>query len=318
MNSSQIHIVNLDLPASQRWLFLRSFDSEIKELLTCYLNDLRDAMPLLSSIDIYKNQIIPLEYLEEINCIAEISGFSSNEVLIANLYYDLLKFYLGCTAFAVNTGDFLLHARNLDWHTDQNLLAKHSRIFDFQRKNKTIFRTVGWYGFIGAFSGCKPGRFALTLNAVSSYDKPEIAKPVTFLLRDILSSANDFTQARGLLETTDIASDCLILISGTHDDEMAVIERTPRRYSTRYARGRHMIVTNDYRQLENRSDNTLLQSTSCSRYDRACQLLAERLPENAEDCMQILKDDKVMMGITVQQMVFNPTTGDILLHFRNE
>lgn len=307
-------IINLDLPPLRRWEFLKEHVTEIRELLQYYLNDLQGADSVLSEISNYKYQIIPAQYLEEIEFIASISGFSPDQVLIANLYYDVLKFYLGCTAFAIENNGVILHSRNLDWHTENNLLGKHSTIFDFQRKGKTIFKTVGWPGFIGALSGIRSGAFSLTLNAVSSNDQPEIALPVSFLLRDILDSAESFQEAKIRLENTTIASDCLILLSGVQPNQMAVIERTPKRSSTRTAENSFIIVTNDYKQLENNlNGESLLQSTSCGRYNKTELLINTRFPKNSEDCLEILKNKEVMMGITVQQMVFENNSGKIKL-----
>lgn len=313
MNDKE-HIINLDLPPAKRWEFLVDYKDETNELLRYYLNDFEGADLIFHSISDYKKHIISQEYLEEIDFIASISDFSPDQVLIANLYYDILKFYLGCTAFATETHDTIYHARNLDWHTENNLLGKHSKIFDFRRNGKTVFKTVSWPGFIGALSGMKPGKFSLTLNAVLSNDPPEIALPVSFLLRDILDSAGSFEQAKISLEHTIIASDCLVLLSGTESKEMVVIERTPKRFSTRLPQNGYIIVTNDYKQLENNlTGESILQSTSCGRYDRAGQLIMSHFPKNSEECLKILKDEDVMMNITVQQMVFDTKTGNIQL-----
>lgn len=308
------HIINLDLPPSERWGFLVAHKEEINELLRCYLNDFEGADFIFDSIGVYKKEVISSDYLEEIEFIASISNFSADQVLIANLYYDVLKFYLGCTAFAIENEDGIIHSRNLDWWTDNNMLSEYSKIFDFQRNGKTVFKTVGWLGFIGALSGSKPFEFSLTLNAVSSKDKPEIALPVSFLLRDILDSCSSFQQAKEKLEETTIASDCLILLSGIRKNEMVVIERTPKRFATRTSQNGFIVVTNDYKELENNlSEESVLQSTSCGRYDRTMELLTEKIPTESTECVTVLKDDKVIMGITVQHMVFDNNKGRVEL-----
>ncbi len=307
-------IVNLDLPAEKRWLFLVDYKDEINELLQYYLNDFEEEDFEFKSIGIYKNEIISKEYLKEIEFVASISSFSADQVLIANLYYDVLKFCFGCTAFAVDTKNSIIHSRNLDWHTENNLLSQYSIIFDFQRNGQTVFKTVGWPGFIGALSGTKPNSFSLTLNAVLSNDSPEIAFPISFLLRDVLDSSNSFEDAKEKLEQTNIASDCLILLSGIRSNEMVVIERTPKRFATRESKNGFITVTNDYKQLENnQTEESVLQLTSCGRYDRTQKLLKDKIPSNLDECFNILKDEKVMMEITVQQMVFNNKTGEIKL-----
>ncbi|PHN03535.1 C45 family autoproteolytic acyltransferase/hydolase [Flavilitoribacter nigricans] len=308
----EIITINLDLPARERWQFLADFKAELNALLGCYLNDLAGADFLFAEIGEYKHELIAEEYLEEIDCIAALSDYNPDEVLLANLYYDALKFYLGCTAFAVATEDQILHARNLDWWTDNNLLSKHSKIFEFTKDGQVIFKTVGWPGFIGALSGVKPGYFSLTLNAVSSKDPVEIATPVSFLLRDVLAGANSYVEAKRQLETTTIASDCLLLLAGTEATEMAVIERTPKRSAVRRPDSDFIAVTNDYKLIKNESfGGNELQATSCGRFERAEELLRDQIPEHAAACMKILQDDRIMMGITVQQMVFEVRSGKI-------
>ncbi len=191
-HSKKEYIVNLDLPPKERWTFLKDFKEELNELIDYYLSELDEQSLFSDNIESYKNEIIPVEYLEEIEYISSISKFTPNQILIANLYYDILKFYFGCTAFAFYNGNTILHARNLDWHTENNMLGKYSKIFDFRMEGKTVFKTVGWAGFIGALSGTKPNTFTVTLNAVLSDDSPEIAYPVSFLLSDVLAFANRF------------------------------------------------------------------------------------------------------------------------------
>ncbi len=308
----EVCIVNLDLPADQRWLFLVDHKDEINELLQCYLDDFEGADFIFENIGEYKRSLISKEYLEEIEFIASISNFTSDQVLIANLYYDVLKFYFGCTAFAVESEEGILHARNLDWHTKNDLLSRCTKVFDFHRNGESVFRTIGWPGFIGALSGAKPGKFSLTLNAVLSNDSPEFAPPVSFLLRDILDSSTSFEEAKLRLEQTVIACDCLVLLSGVKSNEMVVIERTPTRSATRKAENGFIAVTNDFKQLENNlTGESMLQLTSCGRYERAQELINDKSPSSLTDCLKVLMDEKIMMGITVQQMVFNNRTGEM-------
>ncbi len=314
MTEKEEHIINLDLPINARWSFLVHYKSEMNELFHYYLKDIEGGEFIFCSIEDYKKEIISKEYLEEIEFISSISSFAPNQVLIANLYYDALKFYFGCTAFAAENNGNILHSRNLDWWTENNILSEYSKIFLYQKNGKTIFKTVGWVGFIGALSGTKPGKFSLTLNAVLSCDQPEIALPISFLLRDILNSADSYEEAKEKLEQTTIASDCLILLSGTQPNEMVVIERTPTRCATRTSENKFIIVTNDYKKLENNTkEESVLQSTSCGRFNRTQELLEKQIPTDFKSCFDILKDKDVMMDITVQQMVFNNQTGEISL-----
>jgi acid ceramidase/N-acylethanolamine-hydrolysing acid amidase len=305
------HIVNLDLPPRERWQFLKAYTNEINELFHCYLQNAYGNDVFYEAVTQYKELIVPHEYQEELRAVADVCAFNENEVLVGNLYYDVLKFFFGCTAFATHNGQTMLHSRNLDWPTDDNLLSRHSMIFDFQRGGQTVFKTVSWPGFIGALSGTKPGRFSITLNAVTSVDKPELAYPVTFLLRDVLTVAKSYPDAKKLLEETIIASDCLLLLSGVNPGEHVVVERTPKRHATRQSGENFIIVTNDYKQLENGLAENILRETSCSRYERAQELLRTKELVSRADCFEILKDPDIQMQITVQQMVFDNTNGEV-------
>lgn len=305
-------VINLDLPPENRWNPIKTYKKEINELLRYYINDFVEADILFDEVRNYKRSLISEEYLKEIDGIAEICDFSPDQILIANLYYDLLKFYLGCTAFVVHNGTEMLHSRNLDWHTANDLLSKYALIFDSQKEGQTLFKSIGWPGFIGVLSGTKPEKFSLTLNAVSSNDDPEIATPITLLLRDILQNCNSFEEAKNKIEQTIIMSDCLILLSGIKKEDKIVIERTPRRYATRTTKEDYIIVTNDYKVLQNSSSTgNILQDTSCGRYENTQELLMKNIPLNENECLEILQNDNIMMGITVQQMVFHNLSGKI-------
>lgn len=240
------------------------------------------------------------------------AGVATDEVVAGNLYYDALKaLFVGCTAFAVDTPDGPLHARNLDWWTENDMLRRYTMVTRFSGAPAGEFTTVGWPGFVGAFSGMAPGRFAVTLNAVISDERMEPAYPIVFLVRQILEEAPDFSSALNALRTTAVASDSLLLLTGVRPGEMAVIERTPRRAEVRLAENGRIFVTNDYRALRTgvRDSGSSIQATACGRYERIAALVESEPPSAAESCFAFLDDASVRMGITVQQMVFQASTG---------
>jgi hypothetical protein len=93
------------------------------------------------------------------------------------------------------------------------------------------YELVSWPGYIGALSGLAPGRFAVTLNAAISRERPSITRPVVLLIRPVLEACGTYCEALELLQRTPIAADCLLLLTGTRAGEMAVIERTSTRAS---------------------------------------------------------------------------------------
>ena len=112
-----------------------------------------------------------------------------------------------------------------------------------------------------------------------------------------------------------MASDSLLLLTGVHEGELAVIERTPTRAEVRFAKNGCVFVTNDYKEMNTglHSFDSELQATACGRYERISKLVASRVPRDATECLNYLNDPAVRMGITVQQMVFQAATGMCLV-----
>ncbi|WP_299883258.1 C45 family peptidase [uncultured Lacinutrix sp.] len=307
-------IINLNAKPSERWHWLKDYRKEMNSLFKYYLEDLSSAGIFQDYIETYKTLFINKEYQEEIKSVSRYSDFSENEILITNLYYDALKFVFGCTSFCVTNQNEKLHARNLDWWSENNMLGKFTKIFDFKKDNETQYSLVSWPGFIGALSGVKPRLFSITLNAVLSNESPQFAIPITFLIRDVLEKAKTFDEAVVMLSETTIASDCLLMVVGVNKDENVVIERTPTTFSIRKAAGNSLIVTNEYLSLtENKQTNDTLQLTASGRHKRVNEMIKFKSPESIQDHFDILSDGNVKMDITVQQMIFNPKRGEIHL-----
>jgi predicted choloylglycine hydrolase len=266
-------------------------------------------------IEPYVAKFVSREHRDEMAAIAEIIGRPEAHVQLGNLYYEAFRQLMGCTAFACDTPNGPIHARNLDWWTEDQMLARSTCIVhSHSGASVGAYRLVTWPGFIGALSGLAPERFATTLNAVISNERPTLAPPVVLLIRRAFETCRDFCDAVDLLERSPIAADCLLLVTGTKPGEMVVIERTSTRAAIRRPTNGFIVVTNDYRSLDARAGaltGNRLQETACGRFDRATELVRAARPVDAGACMGILGDDKVRMSITVQQMVMSPRTGEL-------
>lgn len=293
-----------------RWKLSAEQLTWARELQATYQRDLGLPASVVAELS---RPLIGEQYWNEMVGIAEQAKVPIGDVVCGNLYYDALKSVLmGCTAFAVDTPEGPLHARNLDWWTENDALRRYTMVTKFTGGAAGEFCSVGWPGFTGIFSAIAPGRFAVTLNAVISDDPMRAATPVVFLLRQVLEEAADFRTALRLLSTVPVASDSLLLLTGVRPGEMVVVERTPTRSKVRFSENGSIFVTNDYRALETglRKVNSALQATACRRYERISALVARRAPLNARECLTYLEDPDVRMGMTVQQMVFQASTGE--------
>ncbi|SMB81297.1 C45 family autoproteolytic acyltransferase/hydolase [Deinococcus hopiensis] len=307
--------VNLEERASRRWHLPPEHVVYARALTHAYIQDFGGEATAGLVAESFASTLTEDEHAEAASLAAQI-GLPVPFLLFGTLYYDAIKAALACTAFAVPTPDGPLHARNLDWWTEGGLLTTGSVITHFTRGGRTHFSTVGWPGFFGALSGVAPGRFSVTLNAVSSADPPLLARPVVLLLRQVLDEVETYDEAVRILASVPIAADCLLLVTGVRNEEMTVIERSPTRSAVRGPERGILAVANDYLALTNaekveRPDG--LHVTSSGRYACALQHLANHVPRNADACFQVLQAPDVRMGITVQHMVLQASTGQVQL-----
>ena len=304
--------VDLRRPPDDRWHLTAAQCAEARQLLLSYTTDLGLPEEVADLLGATAKKFVRPDHWLELESLSAALELPLRDVALCNFYYDALKVVLGCTAFAVDTGDSILHARNLDWWTANSALSRYTAITHFVGGSAGDFTTIGWPGFIGAFSGIAQGRFAVTLNAVLSFESAQLATPVVLLVRSALEEAASFGDAVAMLSGTPLPCDCLLLVTGVRPGEMAVVERTPSRHALRQGHNGFVCVTNDYQKLaanpEDASSEIL--ATSCRRLQNVDTLIRARLPWDPETCFTYLSDPGVQMRITVQQMVFRATTGE--------
>ena len=304
--------IDLRLPPSNRWRLTPTQCQQARELLISYKADLGLTRDVADFLCAAARDLVRPDHWSEMESLSTTLDLPVGDIALCNFYYDALKVVWGCTAFAVDASDFILHARNLDWWTENAALARYTAVSHFIGGPAGRFTTIGWPGFIGAFSGIAPGRFAVTLNAALSLERAQPATPVVLLLRTVLEEARSFDEAAAILSSALLPCDCLLLLTGTRSGEMVVIERTPSRHAVRPAQGGFVSVTNDYWRLNANPGvaSSELLATSCHRFQRVEGLLRDERPQNPEDCFSYLSDPGVQMQMTVQQMVFRAATGE--------
>ncbi|MCU0695663.1 MAG: acid ceramidase family protein [Myxococcaceae bacterium] len=304
--------IDLDRPPRDRWTGLRSWREPALALLELYQRDLGSgATAAMAFITDVARQVLPADTMLELEGVAEALDQPLERVVLCNLYYDLIKSSVGCSAFAVDLPDGPVHGRNLDWWTTGGLLRDHTTTMTFLRAGRVHYRLVGWPGFIGCFTGVAPGRCSVSLNAVLSDDPAIVAEPVVFLLRRVLDSAPHFGAALEMLRDSPVASDALMLLVGTSPRQFAVIERTPRRSHVRLPEGTFITVTNDYRGLgSGEAGLGELARTSCSRMAHLETALTRQTVRSTSEAFSLLENAGVKMGITVQHVVMRASTGE--------
>jgi acid ceramidase len=313
--------VDLSHPPAERWHLTATQRQQARDLLALYTVDLALPPDFGEFLIAGARDVVRSDHWQEMESLSRLLDLPVRDVVLCNLYYDALKVILsrgfGCTAFAIDAPGGVLHARNLDWWTENSALARYTATSHFVNAPAGAFTTVGWPGFMGVFSGVAPGRFAVTLNAVLSLEQIQIAMPVVLLIRTVFEEARTFSEALKLLSSAPLPCDCLLLLTGVRAGELVVIERTPSRYALRHAKDGYVCVTNGYQQLDAGlgAARSELLDTWCQRFERIQALISQKQPRDPEDCFRYLNDPQVRMHMTVQQMVFCAATGEHWLRF---
>lgn len=248
--------------------------------------------------------------------LARTVGVSWQQVLAANLAYEIAVNPFGCSTVMMATDRGPVLARNMDWFP-QDVLARCSVLIRFRKRNRLVFANAGWPGSIGAVSGLSGRGFGVVVNFVHAPEGVDyLGYPVLLMIRRVLEDADGFEQAVTLLSGTRLAAGALFSVVGTENHERVVIERTTRRHSVRTPRnGEPLVTTNHFRSMSaNEAD---LDDRACPRWTNlrtAADDMAELGTVTDERLLYELSEPGVMQEITAQHVIIRPRDESISLH----
>lgn len=227
---------------------------------------------LLRSVVSVLHKMLGSAYGVECRSIAAAVGVPVEELLFANLAYDLTQ-AAGCTTFVVSTPRGPVHARTLDWPFPKDHLRRNTTAYRVHGCPQGDYTIIGWPGLFGVLTAVARGRFSVTVNYVRNTEHSVFGAihhafsghwPVPWLIRRALDEAPDFSSAVRLLQSEEVISPVLITVAGTKNEEKAVIERCPTGYATRKARKRnHLITTNVYQHDSYLEENITVACSEC-------------------------------------------------------
>ncbi|XP_048365377.1 acid ceramidase [Sphaerodactylus townsendi] len=108
---------------------------------------------------------------------------------------------------------------------------------DFQRNNKTVFRSANLAGYVGMVSGIKPGIFTLTMNERFSIDGGYIGVFewifgkrdgwwMSFLTRTVLENGTSYEEVKDKLANTRLLAPAYFILAGNKSGQGCVITRS--------------------------------------------------------------------------------------------
>ncbi|XP_007891004.1 acid ceramidase [Callorhinchus milii] len=248
------YTINLDSAPHKRWNQLISDKKvEVTNLIQAIKNLANDFFPSGKLIELVDKHLAPLvdtlpfPFNEEIKGIADVSGLPLGEVMFFNVFYEI---FTVCTSLvAEDTTGKLYHARNLDfglflgwdikkhsWEIPEYLRPLTVNL-DFQRNNKTIFKSTNFAGYVGMLTGMRPGIFTLTMNERFNIDGGYIGIIewilgkrdgfwMSFLTRSVLENATSYAQAKDQLTNTKMLAPAYFILGGNRSGEGCVITRS--------------------------------------------------------------------------------------------
>jgi len=241
------YVINLDLPAEQRWTQIcnnATFQLVAKQLVTT-LDAIFAKFGNFSGqrIDALGRELcdnyFPAELCGEIRGAAASLGVDYGYLALMNLGYELTD---ACTSIVAQTVDNkIYHARNLDFWDGMGFTEELRRMaieVDYQSGGKTVFRSSTFAGYVGVLSGFRPDSFSITIdtrfypNGVQQLFYEIIAalteknaSLVTFLSRQVMANEADFEAALAQLANDSLIADAYYIIAGTLPGQGAVISR---------------------------------------------------------------------------------------------
>lgn len=246
--------INLDAAPRQRWhQVIKERKVELTNLIKAIKELALDFFPSGKLIDLVDKHLAPLvdtlpfPFNEELKGIADVSGLPLGEIMLFNIFYEV---FTVCTSLvAEDEAGKLYHARNLDfglflgWDTKNSswkipeYLRPLTVNLDFQRNNRTVFKSTNFAGYVGMLTGMKPGTFTLTMNERFSFEggyigiiewilgrRDEIW--MSFLTRSVLENATSYAQAKDQLANTEMLAPAYFILGGNQTGEGCVITRS--------------------------------------------------------------------------------------------
>uniref|UniRef100_A0A671NPF1 Acid ceramidase n=1 Tax=Sinocyclocheilus anshuiensis TaxID=1608454 RepID=A0A671NPF1_9TELE len=227
------YTVNLDLAPSERWTqVIKDKNTEV----TVFLLPVR-SWTLCSIMYLHVSTL----------GIAAVSGIPLGEIMLFNIFYEV---FTVCTSVVAE--DFngnIYHAQNLDfglfmgWDRQNKTWTLTEKLkplvvnVNFQRGNKTVFKSTNLAGYVGMLTGIRPGEFSLTMNERFNVDGGYVGilewilgrrdgMWMGFLTRKVLENATSYEDAKDQLSQAKLLAPAYFILGGNRTGQGCVITRT--------------------------------------------------------------------------------------------
>ncbi|XP_064509832.1 N-acylethanolamine-hydrolyzing acid amidase [Pseudopipra pipra] len=226
--------VSLDSPAERRWLpVLKHFDPAFLRAAVARVID--ESVPkwvhqVIRPIAAELEQFMPQPFAGEIVGLCQALGISLGDGILLNFAYESTAF---CTSIvAQDDKGNIYHGRNLDYDF-VDILSKITVDVQFIKSGQVAYQGTTFLGYVGLWTGQRPHKFTISgderdggrwwENAIAAFLNRNY--PVSWLVRDTLSRAEDFQSAVLRLAGIPIIAEVYYIVGGVSPKEGMVITR---------------------------------------------------------------------------------------------
>ncbi|XP_043224540.1 acid ceramidase-like [Amphibalanus amphitrite] len=246
------YIINLDLPPEYRYCkVMEDLGPAASHLLSIVRSEVapiigENTFKAVEKLSEIIGRKLPYPFPDEIRGIATAASMEEGDVALMNIFYEV---FTVCTSIIGRAADgTLYHGRNLDFglfmgwdmqnHTWKvaEALRPLTVTFEYQRDNRTLFRTAGFAGMVGVLTGVRPGLFSLSIDERFTL-KPGLWYMLewafgganvqwnTVITRQVLENGTDYTAVQKQLAKTPLMAPVYFILGGNGSSEACVITR---------------------------------------------------------------------------------------------
>ena len=259
-------------------------------------------------------------YCEELSKFGEISKINFEDLVQANLGYEMANLHC-CSSVAFYRPKIgMIHARNMDWPL--NGLEKSTALIDYKNAEAGRFCAVSMPGFVGVLSGVAKGRFSATINLAPGRGifkgKNIKGASAPMLLRYVFEKAESFDSAVEMLRRNRTFAPVFYQVTGCKKNESVIIHMRPDTTNRVYKYTREPLAVTNH---EDNFSKPKYLGEECDDEGYNTCIRLETIIEAARNCKEtslsgmisILCNEPVLNGNTKQSMVLHPKTGTVIL-----
>jgi acid ceramidase len=311
------YTIHLDKQTQDSCIWAEIIDDNIDNIKKIFnlMSEMHDNIigSIASNIISFSSKMDYVKYADEIEYISKKTDIPFGKLVLLQIMYELSAC---CTSMIYLNNETPVHLRTMDWPLD--FLKKLTITVDFQRNGKTVYKTITWAGYIGAFTAMKPGVCSISMNYRETDTSIlnnilNLAKsywPSGYLIRHVMETENDISKIYDYLTEAKLVAPCYFVLCGNTKKECFDIVRDRVSSKDIYKLdGQYLIQTNidpDSKLRENEKKDILYSVRRQTCGAKLIKDLCKTKLENKE-ILSTVKDFPIINDETVYKCIMIPS-----------